>query len=64
MSDNNPPGKMPEGAAGEPEKPAQPAKVKKEKVPVDPAQRGSGGFNRSQLKGKSPVFRKTKKSGR
>lgn len=39
-------------------------KAKKEKQSIDPAQRGPGGFNRSQLKGKAPIFRTLKKSGR
>ncbi len=39
-------------------------KKKKEKVSIDPAQRGFGGFDRSQLKGKAPIFRTMKKSGR
>lgn len=39
-------------------------KPKKEKVSIDPAQRGKNGFDRSFLRGKSPVFRKQKKSGR
>lgn len=41
-----------------------PKKTKKEKVSIDPAQRGFGGFDRSQLKGKAPIFRTMKKSGR
>ncbi len=40
------------------------AKPKKEKVSIDPAQRGPGGFDRSILKGKKPIFRKQKKAGR
>lgn len=39
-------------------------KPKKEKVSIDPAQRGPGGFDRSILKGKKTIFRKQKKSGR
>jgi hypothetical protein len=48
-----------EGVAREPEK-----KPKKEKVSIDPAQRKKGGFDRSILKGKAPIFRTMKKSGR
>ncbi|MEO7423932.1 MAG: hypothetical protein ABI036_02030 [Fibrobacteria bacterium] len=39
-------------------------KKKQDKVSIDPAQRGKGGFDRSQLKGKAPIFRTMKKSGR
>jgi hypothetical protein len=39
-------------------------KKKQDKVSIDPAQRGFGGFDRSQLKGKAPIFRTMKKSGR
>jgi hypothetical protein len=49
----------PEGMAGGPQK-----KPKKEKVSIDPAQRKKGGFDRSILKGKAPIFRTMKKSGR
>lgn len=41
-----------------------PKKIKKEKVSIDPAQRKKGGFDRSILKGKAPIFRTMKKSGR
>ena len=41
-----------------------PQKAKKEKVSIDPAQRKQGGFDRSILKGKAPIFRTMKKSGR
>jgi hypothetical protein len=41
-----------------------PPKPKKEKQPVDPAKRGHGGFDKSMLKGKKPIFMKMKKSGR
>ena len=55
-------GKAPaEGAAGTG---GAPKKTKKEKVSIDPAQRGKGGFDRSMLKGKAPIFRTMKKSGR
>jgi hypothetical protein len=61
MSDQNPKDKKPEaaGPSGEPQKPA-----KKEKVSIDPAQRRKGGFDRAILKGKAPIFRTMKKSGR
>lgn len=48
----------PENRSGEAKKP------KKEKVSIDPAQRGPNRFNRAQLKGKDPIFRKSKKAGR
>ena len=54
--------KKPEGTADTPD-PIAP-KAKKEKVSIDPAQRGPGGFDRSILKGKKPIFRKQKKAGR
>jgi hypothetical protein len=41
-----------------------PKKPKQEKVSIDPAQRGKGGFDRNQLKGKPPIFRTLKKAGR
>lgn len=40
------------------------AKPKKVKESIDPAQRKPGGFDRGQLKGKAPIFRTMKKSGR
>jgi hypothetical protein len=43
---------------------AKPAAPKKDKPSVDPAQRKPGGFDRSILKGKAPIFRTMKKSGR
>lgn len=56
-------GKAPsEGPAAEAE--SAPKKAKKEKVSIDPAQRKKGGFDRSILKGKAPIFRTMKKSGR
>lgn len=55
---NNSDDKKTESAEGAPQKP------KREKVSIDPAQRGPGGFNRSQLKGKAPIKRKPKKAGR
>lgn len=55
---NNPDDKSSESAKDAPKKP------KKEKVSIDPAQRGPGGFNRAQLKGKAPIKRKPKKAGR
>jgi hypothetical protein len=65
MSDKHPKDEKPEAAAA-----AAPAadvpgkKTKKEKVSIDPAQRKKGGFDRSILKGKAPIFRTMKKSGR
>ena len=61
MSDKQPKDKKPEAAA-----PAAgaPEKTKKEKVSIDPAQRKKGGFDRAILKGKAPIFRTMKKSGR
>lgn len=41
-----------------------PATPKKNKPSIDPAQRKPGGFDRSILKGKAPIFRTMKKSGR
>ena len=61
MAENGSGEKPSEGKAGAEDAPKKP---KKEKVSIDPAQRGPGGFNRSQLKGKAPVTRKTKKAGR
>ncbi|MDB5050363.1 MAG: hypothetical protein JWO30_3434 [Fibrobacteres bacterium] len=58
MGQNNPGDKPSKSAKGE-SKPA-----KKDKQSIDPAQRGPGGFNRSQLRGKAPIFRTLKKSGR
>jgi hypothetical protein len=43
---------------------AKPEAPKKDKPSVDPAQRKPGGFDRSILKGKAPIFRTMKKSGR
>ena len=40
------------------------SKAKKEKPIADPSKRGYGGFDRSQFKGKNPIFRTMKKSGR
>ena len=54
-----PPADGPAAEAGE-----APKKIKKEKVSIDPAQRKKGGFDRSILKGKAPIFRTMKKSGR
>ncbi|GEM_PF-6740267 len=39
-------------------------KAKKEKPIADPSKRGYGGFDRSLFKGKNPIFRTMKKSGR
>jgi hypothetical protein len=58
MGQKPPADKPSESAQGE-SKPA-----KKAKQSIDPAQRGPGGFDRSQLKGKAPIFRTLKKSGR
>lgn len=56
-------GKTPaEGPAAEAD--GEQKKIKKEKVSIDPAQRKKGGFDRSILKGKAPIFRTMKKSGR
>jgi hypothetical protein len=60
MVDNKPTGKPAEESAAA----AAPKKTKKEKVSIDPAQRKKGGFDRSILKGKAPIFRTMKKSGR
>jgi hypothetical protein len=61
MVDKKPAGKpAEEGAAAD----GAPKKNKKEKVSIDPAQRSKGGFDRSMLKGKAPIFRTMKKSGR
>ncbi|MDQ3001047.1 MAG: hypothetical protein M3Y08_07275 [Fibrobacterota bacterium] len=49
-------------AANASDKPTTPAK--KAKQSIDPAQRKPGGFDRSILKGKAPIFRTMKKSGR
>jgi hypothetical protein len=58
-------GKAPaEEAAGIDGADGAPKKTKKEKVSIDPAQRKKGGFDRSILKGKAPIFRTMKKSGR
>jgi hypothetical protein len=62
MVDKKPAGKPAEEAAAGAE--GAPKKAKKEKVSIDPAQRGKGGFDRSMLKGKAPIFRTMKKSGR
>ncbi len=71
--ENKPAGIKPEASKPEVKKPdemmpegsqVQAVKPKKEKVSIDPAQRGKNGFDRSFLKGKNPVFRKQKKSGR
>ncbi|MDB5105948.1 MAG: hypothetical protein JWP91_3637 [Fibrobacteres bacterium] len=58
MVDKKPDGKAPDGAQQAAEK------KKKQKPSIDPAQRGPGGFDRSQLRGKAPIFRTLKKSGR
>ena len=58
MADNDSGSKAREGAESAPKKP------KKEKVSIDPAQRGKGGFDRGQLRGKAPIFRTLKKAGR
>jgi hypothetical protein len=58
MVEQNPSDKKPEDAE------SAPKKTKKEKVSIDPAQRKKGGFDRSILKGKAPIFRTMKKSGR
>lgn len=72
MSDKNPKDKKPEsapaaaadGAAPEGGTDGSGKKAKKEKVSIDPAQRKKGGFDRAILKGKAPIFRTMKKSGR
>jgi hypothetical protein len=63
MTDANPSDNSPK-ANDAPGENGLPKKTKKEKVPVDPAQRGPGGFDRSILRGKNPIFRKQKKAGR
>jgi hypothetical protein len=64
MSDQHPKDKKPEADAAAPAADVPGKKTKKEKVSIDPAQRKKGGFDRSILKGKAPIFRTMKKSGR
>ncbi|MEO6098510.1 MAG: hypothetical protein ABIW76_23690 [Fibrobacteria bacterium] len=68
MPDKNSKDKKPETADGPSASPSTEGvpekKAKKEKVSIDPAQRKKGGFDRSILKGKAPIFRTMKKSGR
>ena len=64
MDEKDTAGKADAGANGNATPNEEPKKTKKEKVSIDPAQRGRNGFDRSILKGKAPIFRTMKKSGR
>ena len=66
MTEKRPAGKPDADPGAKPDAEADAAakKAKKEKVSTDPAKRGYGGFDRSLFKGKHPIFRTMKKSGR